>query len=439
MTPTAAFPSSDISGGSGDGVAVTFNFSTIINSSSDPDDAWIVIEFKALVDNVVNNFVNGTELDNTFTVTTTTPACSVTSAKAPVFVEDPKLAIYKGTVATNDPSYRDGLAADHVHPARVCQARMVAQRLHHHLRRRCRNQCDQRAGWRPGHLRHCLGKRRDGPNGAFDVEFTDTMPAGFSIPTTGAGLNLEVTDRTGPFLVTGNTTWSSDPFVKGLSGSNSGFGTPADLFGPALGLLIQAPPPPRPVVWTPVKERSDYVAGRNIAIITFDLQVTSCVYSEDFDSTLDADGHVLFNGSSVYTVPIGSSTGGNDAGNAHLNALIVKNSGTGITHNQSGSGYFLYDGTYNDGTTNYAATVWETPNAVPVTPDTNYCFSFYLTNADTINSVARIEPLINGVDIAGWRAYRRCPPTALLGMGDPRTNGNCLLSPGTREQPPPRT
>jgi fimbrial isopeptide formation D2 family protein/uncharacterized repeat protein (TIGR01451 family) len=51
--------------------------------------------------------------------------------------------------------------------------------------------------------------------GAFDVKITDTMPAGFSIPTLGPGLNLRVTDGAGTALA--YTLDSGDFFTGGLT------------------------------------------------------------------------------------------------------------------------------------------------------------------------------------------------------------------------------
>ncbi|MFW5691014.1 MAG: beta strand repeat-containing protein, partial [Chloroflexota bacterium] len=64
---TAVFPAANVSGGTGDGVAVTFNFGNVLNSDSDPNDEFIVVEFDALVLNVPDN-QDGTALENTFTV-----------------------------------------------------------------------------------------------------------------------------------------------------------------------------------------------------------------------------------------------------------------------------------------------------------------------------------------------------------------------------------
>ena len=67
VTPTALFPAGDITGGVGDGAAVTFNFSDIANSDiAAAGDDFIVIQFNALVDNSTANQTTGTTDTNTF-------------------------------------------------------------------------------------------------------------------------------------------------------------------------------------------------------------------------------------------------------------------------------------------------------------------------------------------------------------------------------------
>ncbi len=87
-----------------------------------------------------------------------------------------------------------------------------------------------------------------GPNGAFDVTFSDTMPAGFQIPA--GGLNLHVTDGMGTPL----------PYTD-LGGG---------LFGSGLQLVD---PSPTMGALTSFSETS----GTNIAIVTYDLQLLPTV------------------------------------------------------------------------------------------------------------------------------------------------------------------
>jgi conserved repeat domain len=84
-----------------------------------------------------------------------------------------------------------------------------------------------------------------GPNGAFDVSIQDTLPAGFQIPAGGPGLNLQVTDGTGTTLAY--------------------TGTPADLFGSGIELVDGAT--------SGSLSAANPTSGRNIAVITYDLQL----------------------------------------------------------------------------------------------------------------------------------------------------------------------
>ena len=76
VTPTCVIPNANISGGTTDGSAVTFDFGQIDNQDSDANDEYIVVEFNAKVLNTANNqaFNNAnvnstpTTLTNTFSV-----------------------------------------------------------------------------------------------------------------------------------------------------------------------------------------------------------------------------------------------------------------------------------------------------------------------------------------------------------------------------------
>ncbi|MCS6843285.1 MAG: isopeptide-forming domain-containing fimbrial protein [Caldilineales bacterium] len=94
-----------------------------------------------------------------------------------------------------------------------------------------------------------------GPNGAFDVRVRDDLPAGFVVPS--GGINLCATDGTGaPFTVT--------DLGGGLLGSGIELNDPGPTNPPA-GALDPGRLPDGTVITT----------GRNIAIITFDLQVAA--------------------------------------------------------------------------------------------------------------------------------------------------------------------
>jgi large repetitive protein len=69
VTPTAVFPTdaAHLSGGTGDGIAVTFSFGNVNNSdTTGADNDFVVLQFNALVDNVAHN-QTGTTDSNTFT------------------------------------------------------------------------------------------------------------------------------------------------------------------------------------------------------------------------------------------------------------------------------------------------------------------------------------------------------------------------------------
>ena len=89
-----------------------------------------------------------------------------------------------------------------------------------------------------------------GLNGAFDVRVRDTLPAGFAIPAAGAGLNLRVVDGTGAVV----------PFAALGTG----------LFDPAGGIELTDPGTTNPDPGA--LDRFHATNGRNVIIITFDLQ-----------------------------------------------------------------------------------------------------------------------------------------------------------------------
>jgi uncharacterized repeat protein (TIGR01451 family) len=97
------------------------------------------------------------------------------------------------------------------------------------------------------------------PDGSFNVDVKDTLPAGFQIPTGATGLNLQVVDGTGAAFVV----------------NDSGGG----LFGNGIQLVDPGPTPTPPGALDPGKTASGDTInnGRNIAIITYDLQATQAV------------------------------------------------------------------------------------------------------------------------------------------------------------------
>ena len=103
-----------------------------------------------------------------------------------------------------------------------------------------------------------------GPNGAFDVTFKDTFDATkMRIPTNATGLNLKITDGTGaamPYTTLG-----------------------AGLFGDGLRLNDPGPTSTAPGSLDPGKTTAGAVIndGRNIAVITYDLQLLPTVLPAD--------------------------------------------------------------------------------------------------------------------------------------------------------------
>ncbi len=99
------------------------------------------------------------------------------------------------------------------------------------------------------------------PNGAFNVNVTDTLPAGFQIPTGGAGLNLSITDGTGAAVAVDGGAAPADLFTAGGLTLTDG----------ALEGAVSA---------------YDPTAGDNVIIITYDLEVVDGVGpNEDITNT----------------------------------------------------------------------------------------------------------------------------------------------------------
>jgi uncharacterized repeat protein (TIGR01451 family)/fimbrial isopeptide formation D2 family protein len=94
------------------------------------------------------------------------------------------------------------------------------------------------------------------PFGAFDVEFKDTLPAGFEIPPSGPGLNLQVTNGAG-------TAFTVTDLGGGLFGNGLELNDPSANMG-ALGPGV-------------LPDGTVVNDGSNIAVITYDLETTSAV------------------------------------------------------------------------------------------------------------------------------------------------------------------
>ena len=100
------------------------------------------------------------------------------------------------------------------------------------------------------------------PDGAFDVAFNDTLPAGFEIPTNATGLNLSVTDGTGTLIP--YTNLGSGLFDQGIQ-----------LTDPT------APPPPGKPMGSLAAGKDEagntLTTGDNLVVITYDLEATIAV------------------------------------------------------------------------------------------------------------------------------------------------------------------
>ena len=101
--------------------------------------------------------------------------------------------------------------------------------------------------------------------GAFDTRIRDTLPTGFVIPGNGTGLNLEVFDGTGAPM--GFTTLGTGLF-------DGAGGIEIDDPGPTPAVAVGSPPV---TINGGGLDAFDATSGRNIAIITYDLQVSDSV------------------------------------------------------------------------------------------------------------------------------------------------------------------
>lgn len=112
--------------------------------------------------------------------------------------------------------------------------------------------------------------------GAFDIQVSDTLPAGFVIP--GGGLNLSVTDGTGAAIAF--TDLGGGIFGSGLELTDPG-PTPAQGDGTDGGALDQF----------------DNTNGRNVLVITYDLLAdTSVVPREEITNTAQIDAYAGIEG-----------------------------------------------------------------------------------------------------------------------------------------------
>src|SRR5208337_5171746 len=169
-----------------------------------------------------------------------------------VTLNEPALNIRKGVVATNDPlaqfkpdsigpvSFNPPGSSSPAFTAPITSAGLASSPIDANL--------VQAQGRDLVTFAISIENTGTGPNGAFDVTFSDTMPAGFQIPA--GGLNLHVTDGTGTPL----------PYTD-LGGG---------LFGSGLRLVDPSPT-------SGALARFSGTSGKNIAIVTYDLQLRPTV------------------------------------------------------------------------------------------------------------------------------------------------------------------
>ncbi|MEW5716992.1 MAG: isopeptide-forming domain-containing fimbrial protein [Chloroflexota bacterium] len=97
IAPTFTLPASAITPTTfGDATPVTFTLGSLVNSDTDPDLEYIVVEFNALVDNIASN-TTGTSRANTFNVRVN-GATLATSASVSVIIAQPTITLIKSIV-----------------------------------------------------------------------------------------------------------------------------------------------------------------------------------------------------------------------------------------------------------------------------------------------------------------------------------------------------
>ena len=113
VTPTYVLPGGAITGGAGDGSAVTFNLGNVKNVAVNGTNQLIVVEFNALVDNVAGNVATHA-LNNTFKVDVAGSQSGSTSNTITTTVVEPKLTLTKTVLDQTDNSTTTGDAGDQV-------------------------------------------------------------------------------------------------------------------------------------------------------------------------------------------------------------------------------------------------------------------------------------------------------------------------------------
>ncbi|HKO43695.1 MAG TPA: LamG-like jellyroll fold domain-containing protein [Pyrinomonadaceae bacterium] len=169
---SAFYMPSIITGGSGCGVPITFNLGNVKNNDNDSNREWIVIEFNAQVCNVATN-QNNAPLPNSFSVSVNN-ATIATSPTINLTVAEPNLTIAKAAS-----------------PTTVAQGGTVA---------------------------YTVTITNTTPTQAFDVQFSDTLPAGLnfvanSTTVTGACVPVAI-NTTAPAVTCGSVAGGGTVTVK---------------------------------------------------------------------------------------------------------------------------------------------------------------------------------------------------------------------------------
>jgi len=223
---------------------------------SDPANAPSAIDLLFTVTASSQPFADGQFLTNQEHVvegnTNSTP--DVQDQTVPLQVSEPALTITKGAVATNDAANAFAPAA--VGPVAfsapgsagrrfagtIDSANLAANGIASNVNKVQANDLVTFAV--------VLQNTGSGPQGAFNVSLKDLIPAGFAVPTGGAGLNLSVTDGTGAALA-----------YTDLGGGLFGGGIELNDPGATAGAV--AP--------------SSATSGRNVVVVTYDLVAIGAV------------------------------------------------------------------------------------------------------------------------------------------------------------------
>jgi PEP-CTERM motif len=148
---------------------------------------------------------------------------------------------------------------------------------------------------------------------------------------------------------------------------------------------------------------------------------------ESFDNPTGANGQVLFRADAIYLATGASPSGGDRNGNSpYLNGYVLQNNNFPpfnpgswglISHDQSGTGYFLWEGTNTGSAPSYAGTFWESFTPISVSPNTTYDVLFYLVNSNAQGNYAIVQPSINGVTLGAGVSARGYYTDGISGDG----------------------